>query len=423
LPAPSELGLDVPAGDPAELRDVARFLRAAAAALEDVTTRVATAASAVGVCWTGPASYFFKVRVGQTVRAIRTAPASCGNAAAALERLASDLEDTRRRALAAEADAVAARQRRDAALYELTAMGSTAFLDPVTHQTLRNRLDDAHRDLAIAKSHGERAQQDSIEAGRRAAAALNQLADAVEVPPPPADPDVRPSETTKQWWHRQLGDILVDPVSTLFRPQEEPRKRVQVAFDVYTGGAGGLIEGVNRHSGYLFQSVRDVRVIPGPVVVRRFWLEQPGQLPLATQMETEQKLGYKVTLGPDSQAGETMAKVAKYAKYGGWTLSGGTAALDQWLDDRERHDLSGGQKISRMAMSMVTVGAGSAIGGSLGFEIGFSGGMIVGSIFPGPGTVIGGIGGGVAGTIYGASIGQAIGDKLKGSLFNFIGMN
>jgi uncharacterized protein YukE len=415
LPALTELLPTVPDGDPAELRDVARFLRAAAEALTQVASNVWAARSMVGSCWRGPASLFFDMRVKETIAAIETAPTACHGAADALARLADDIEGARRRAIAALADAESAQNHVNAASLEMVASGATAVLDPAAQLALQRRLDAAREDLAGARARAARASQDAVEAGHRAAAVLHAAADAVKAPPPPAGSDVVPFETTRQWFHRQLGDILIDPV-TFWAKDKTPYQQRQVAFDLYTGAIAGAIDGADRSAPTLFKGIVGTRTLGGLSVMQRQWITRPGAIPIADWVETRTPIVREYKLGPDAVAAKEIGKVGKVAKYGGWVLAGGTAALDQWVQDRARDDLSGGQKVGRIAASIFFTGGSSVVGGMVGFNTG----LMVGGL---SGSVAGAVAGGIAGTMWFGGIGQAAGEKVKETFFNKFGMN
>jgi len=414
LPPSTDPDVVIPDGDPTELRDVARFLRAAGEAVTQVSTNVWAAKSNVGVCWKGPAAYFFGVRVQETIACIDTVPTACHAAAGALEQLADAIEVARRQALDAQADAAEAHRRIDAANFDVVAAGATQILDPPTYRLLERRLEEARDDLQIARSMGARANQELAHAGRRAAAILHEAANSVRVPPPPPEAGIPPRETTRQWFHRQLGDLLVDPM-TFWSSDKTTYQRGRVAFDVYTGAASGILDGADRFQGTIFETITAVQVIRGPLVIQHALISDPG---LTGSGFTEfQKISFKPKIGPDRIAGSTIGKVARVAKFAGWGLAGGTAVLDQWLEDRNRPDLSAGQKLGRMAVSAVAVGVSSVGVGMLGFDMGATAGAAVGSLAPGPGNAIGGIAGGMAGSVYGSGVGQAIGEKLEGLAF------
>jgi hypothetical protein len=421
LPPSTEPDVVIPDGDPAELRDVARFLHAAGEALTQVSANVWAAKSNVGVCWKGPAAYFFGVRVRETIASIDTVPTACHAAARGLEQLADAIEDARRRALDAEADAADAHRRIDAAAFEVVAAGATQIIDPPTYRLLERRLEEARDDLHTARALGARANQDLADSGRRTAAILHEAANSVRVPPPPPEAGIPPRETTRQWFHRQLGDFLVDPM-TFWKQDETTYERGRIAFDVYTGATAGILDGADRFQGSIFRAITEVQILRGPIVIQNALILDPG---LTGPGYTEfQRISYKPVAGPDPLAGSTIGRIAKAAKLAGWGIAGGTAALDQWVEDRNRRDLSGVQKAGRMLASALITGGSGVAGGSIGFQTGaFVVGGVAGSIAPGPGNVIGGIAGGVAGSVWGGGIGQAVGEKAKGWLFNWMKVN
>jgi hypothetical protein len=108
-----------------------------------------------------------------------------------------------------------------------------------------------------------------------------------------------------------------------------------------------------------------------------------------------------------------VAARARWATFGKWSgragavLAVGTGALNQWMMDSGRSDLTTSERVGRTAWR------GGIAGGAtiLGAKAGAAGGAAIGTlIFPGVGTVIGGVIGGVVGGAIGAGLGNKIAD-------------
>lgn len=408
LPPSTEPDVVIPDGDPAELRDVARFLHAAGEALTQVSANVWAANSNVGVCWKGPAAYFFGIRVRETIACIDTVPAACHAAARGLEQLADAIDAARRRALDAQADAAEAHRRIDAAAFEVVASGATQIIDPPAYRLLQRRLDEARDDLHTARALGARANQDLADAGRRTAAILHEAANSVRVPPPP-DREVVPAETTRQWFRRQLGDLFVDPI-TFWSRDKTAYERGRVAFDLYTNVAGGTVDGVRRNANALYKGITSVEQPYLLQIVSYRWIRQSAVVE-GTELDlTLYPREYK--LGPDPIAGQEIRSVAKYFGIAGVALAAGTAMLDQWVRDQDRRDLSAGKRVGRMLVNTLFTGGLGVVIGMAGTDMGAAAGFAAGSTAPGPGNAIGAVAGGVAGGTYFGGVGQAIGEKL-----------
>jgi uncharacterized protein YukE len=108
--AAPEHGVSVPAGDPQALRAAAGRLTAAAAAMDGVAANLGASAEAAcgGRSWVGPASLAFRRHVQETRQALRTGSRAFHDAAAALTRLAGELQAAQEEARRAQAAAAAA---------------------------------------------------------------------------------------------------------------------------------------------------------------------------------------------------------------------------------------------------------------------------------------------------------------------------
>ncbi|MGH8867254.1 MAG: hypothetical protein ACRDYU_04575 [Actinomycetes bacterium] len=115
------------------------------------------------------------------------------------------------------------------------------------------------------------------------------------------------------------------------------------------------------------------------------------------------------------------ATVGKFSGIAGGVLAGGTSALDQWAEDRDRRDLSASERYRRATAQGFGTGAGAAAGAWAGTQAGAGIGAAVGSAFLGPGTVVGGAVGGVVGGIAGGVAGTEVGDEIGDWLADRIG--
>lgn len=416
LPPPlTEHGITAPGGDPAELRDVAGFLRTATAGFGQVSGRVRTASATVGTSWTGPAATLFAQRVAQTAAAVDTVPGACTSAATALETLANALEAAQRQALAAQAAAVGAQETLSAVgLKRNDLLTRPTGSDPEALRALDGRERAAEGALATARADGASAYGDAQEAARQAAVQLQAAADQIDAPPPPADPEVPPYESTGQWVSRQLGDLFYDPLA-FWDPQlngeDEWYKRSRIMQDLAAGGTTSLIWGLNRYRDQLFtHTVERPGVLrPGPVRFNPATLELERTWVQPVIRETV----------PDLSRTANIARLNRVAGPAGAVLGYGTAGLDQYMADRNRADLSAGEKAARAAGSSAIVGTTSLAGGIAGAKVGAMAGAAIGSFFPGPGTAIGGVVGGVVGGIVGSGVGQAVGSKVKDTVLGW----
>jgi hypothetical protein len=413
----TEHGITTPGGDPGELRDVARFLRAAAEGYTRVTDTVRRAAATVGGVWSGPASLVFQYRVSWTASAIDTAPVACAHAATALEHLADALEWARQRALAAQVTAGSAVEALAAVSRDRAALAASPATDPFALRSLAERETGAHADLQYARRKGEDATADARTAASQAAAALIAAADSIKLPPLPEEAaEVPPFESTGHWAWRQFVDSVFDPLQFWLMPGlYKPGRSI---FDTVTAGGGALVGWAKEHRAALFQINAQV-TRPGPWVPKTDVAFNPRTFELDLQRTWVQRPPITTTIaqGPNVVTTAKVAKVAKVAGRLGAGLSFGTAALDQWYEDRNRTELSGRDKAKRVAGATVVVGGASIVGGLAGAKAGALIGGAIGSAIPVVGTLTGGAIGAVVGGVIGSGAGQVIGSKIKGWLF------
>jgi hypothetical protein len=198
--AAPEHGVAIPAGDPQALRTAAGRLSAAAAAMDRVAANLSAAAKAAygGRRWVGPASLAFRRHVQETREAVRTGTRAFHAAAAALTRLAGELQAAQEEARRAQATAAAASGVIGSASQGLAALAATAEPDPLARSRLQRTLDDASAELTGAHAAMAYATERARVAGRAAAAALQAATQAAAVPPPPkraGDP-----AAVSAWW-------------------------------------------------------------------------------------------------------------------------------------------------------------------------------------------------------------------------------
>jgi hypothetical protein len=163
----------IPAGDPSALRSAAGKLSAAATAMDGVAARLGAAAVAVcgGRQWVGPASVAFQRQVGDSRGTVATGSRAFHDAAAALTRLAWELEAAQELARRAQAAAATASSVIGAASQGLAILASGGP-DPPARSRLQSDLDAARLDLAGAQVTIAQAFERARAAGRAAAAAL-----------------------------------------------------------------------------------------------------------------------------------------------------------------------------------------------------------------------------------------------------------
>jgi Alpha/beta hydrolase len=214
--AAPEHGVAIPAGDPQALRTAAGRLSAAAAAMDRVAANLSAAAEAAygGRRWVGPASLAFRRHVQETREAVRTGTRAFHAAAAALTRLAGELQTAQEEARRAQAAAVAASGVIGSASQGLAALAATAEPDPLARSRLQRTLDDASAELTGAHAAMASATERARVAGRAAATALQAATQAAAVPPPPkraGDP-----AAVAAWWAgltpvQRIGLLANDP--------------------------------------------------------------------------------------------------------------------------------------------------------------------------------------------------------------------
>jgi uncharacterized protein YukE len=190
----------IPAGDPPVLRAAAGQLSAATAAMDGVAANLASSAEAAGGGrrWVGPASLAFRRHVQETREAVRTGSHAFHDAAAALTRLAGELQAAQEEARRAQAAAVAASGVIGSASQGLAALVASAEPDPLARSRLQRTLDDARVELTGAHAAMAHATERAHVAGRAAAAALQAATQAATLPRSPeraGDP-----AAVAAWW-------------------------------------------------------------------------------------------------------------------------------------------------------------------------------------------------------------------------------
>jgi uncharacterized protein YukE len=402
--AAPEHGVTIPAGDPPALRAAAGRLSAAAAAMDGVAANLGSSAEAAcgGRRWVGPASLAFRRHVQETREAVRTGSRAFHDAAAALTRLAGELQAAQEEARLGQAAAVAASGVIGSASRDLAALAAAAEPDPLARSRLQWILDDANAELTGARAAIAQAAERARVAGRSAAAALQAATAAATVPRSPERAGA--CETTVQWLRRQAGDVFLDSLNP-FAPEHTDYQHGRIAFDwVSLVGIGTYREF------HKYAAGQWVRYEPGywarqPTLVRGHWRGTPSGGRTWVHPYVRRGNWVEAREVPDLARRIASARYVRAAGIAGGILALGTAGLDQWVEDRDRPDLDAGERASRVAGASLIVG-GSAIAGA-------AAGAAIGSAVPGVGTVIGAIVGGVVGS----GVGQAVGAKVKGWLF------
>jgi Proteins of 100 residues with WXG len=402
--AAPEHGVTIPAGDPQVLRTAAGRLSAAAAAMDGVDADLGASAEAAcgGRRWVGPASVAFHRHVQETREAVRTGSRAFHDAAAALTRLAGELQAAQEEARRAQAAALAASSVIGSATRDLTALAATAEPDPLAQSRLQRTLDDANAELTGARAVIAHATERASAAGRSAAAALQAVTAAATVPRSPERAGA--CETTAQWLGRQAGDVFWDSLNPL-SPEHDTYQRARI----YSDWSTGLLVGTPREF-HKYAAKHWVTYEPGywarePRLVRGHWRGTPSGGRTWVNPYVYPGRWVDAREVPDLAKRVTSSRYAKLAGRAGGVLAFGTAALDQWVQDRDRPDLSAGERTRRIATASGLVG-GSALAGA-------AAGAAIGSAVPGVGTVVGAAIGGV----IGSGVGQAVGNKIKGWLF------
>jgi hypothetical protein len=402
--AAPEQGVTIPAGDPQTLRAAAGRLSAAAAAMDGVAVNLGASAEAAcgGRRWVGPASLAFHRHAQKTGQAVRTGSRAFHAAAAALTTLAGELQAAQEEARRAQAAADAASGVIGSASQGLAALAASAESDPLAQSRLQRTLDDASAELTGARAALAQAAERARVAGRSAAAALQAATDAATVPGSPERAGA--CETTAQWLRRQAGDVFLDSLNPL-APEHNAYQRGRVSFDLVSGVPLGAYLEFNKYAARHW-----VRYEPGywtrpPRPVRGYWRSKPsgGRGWVNSYVRPGRWVGAREV--PDVAKRLASSRYAKLAGRASGVLAFGTAALDQWVEDRNRPDLSAGERGTRIATASALVG-GSTLAGA-------AAGAAIGSMVPGVGTVVGAAIGGV----IGSGVGQAVGAKIKGWLF------
>jgi uncharacterized protein YukE len=186
------------AGDPPALHAAAATLTGAAAAMDSVAANLDAAAEAACGGWVGSASDAFRRQVTETRAAVRTGSGAFGDAAAALRRLAWELQAAQEQARRAQATADAAGGAMGAASRALALLAAAGEPDPLARARLQQTIDDASAELAGAQAAMAQAVERVHVAGRVAAAALQAATDAATPPQRPqraGDP-----AAVAAWW-------------------------------------------------------------------------------------------------------------------------------------------------------------------------------------------------------------------------------
>jgi hypothetical protein len=407
--------LPVPPGDPERLQDLGNALGALAEVMDGISDgyREAAQSSDAGL-WEGLAGQAFRIRVAETRRAVDIAGEQFRNGAAALRTFADALHTAQGRVRIAQADAVQAAEYGAFAKSRLDLLTSQGDVISPARIRLREEIDRAADDLRRAQGNADSAMQDLHGAVLRFVGALAYAKDAAQaLPPVPAG--VTPTESVTQFLQRQAGDVF-NPFKA--DDDQSSQRMGRAVFDLAAGATLGPVE-------HFHTIAKDHWVItqPGtvtPKFVRGHYRTTPN--------------GGRIWIGPYVRVHKTPPKVIndvakrfKSARIAGWAtpiggvISGTSAAYDQMLNDSERPDLDGGDRVSRMIgagfVRGATSTAGSFVVGNAGRGIGiFIGGLGAAPTGPGvgAGVLIGGTIGGTLGSIYGGSVGDALGKKLTG---------
>jgi hypothetical protein len=411
-----EHGVMIPAGDPQVLRAAAGRLTAAAAAMDGVAANLGAAAEAAcgGRSWVGPASLAFRRHVQETGRAVGTGSRAFHDAAAALTRLAGELQAAQEEARRAQATAAAASGAIGTASQGLATLAASAEPDPQARSRLQRNLDDASAELTGARAAGAQAAERARAAGRAAAAALEAATAAATVPRSPERAGA--CETTAEWLRRQAGDVFLDSLNP-FAAEHDTYQRARIVSDWTSGLMIGSYEQFHRYAAREW-----VRYEPGywarePRMVSGYWRRTPsgGRTWVDPYLRPGKWVGAREV--PDLAKRASSLRTARGAGIAGSVLAYGTAGLDQWVQDSGRPDLSGGERVARTAAASALVGTTSVAGAVVGAKVGAVWGAALGSAIPGVGTVAGGAVGALVGGVIGSGVGQAIGSKIKGWLF------
>jgi hypothetical protein len=422
--AAPELGITVPMGDPQALRAAAARLSAAAAAMDGVAANLGVSAEAAcgGRRWVGPASVAFHRHVQETREAVRTGSGAFHDAAAALTRLAGELQAAQEEARRAQAAAVAASGVIGSATQDLAALAGSAEPDPLARSRLQRTLDDASAELTGARAAIAHAAERARVAGRSAAAALQAATAAATAPRSPERAGA--CETTAQWLRRQAGDVFLDSLNPL-APEHDAYQRGRIYSDWTSGLLIGSYTEFHRYAAKNWVRYEHGYWIREPQWVRGHWRGTPSGG--RTWIDPYPRGGSWADARPVPDLAKRAAslRAVKGAGVVGGVLAYGTAGLDQWVQDQGRPDLSAGERAGRTAAASALVGttsvAGAVAGAAAGAKLGAGVGALLGSVIPGAGTAagaaVGGAVGAIAGGIVGSGVGQAVGAKIKGWLF------
>jgi hypothetical protein len=360
-------------------------------------------ASAEAACggrrWVGPASLAFHRHVHRTREAVGTGSRAFHAAATALTRLAGELQAAQEEARRAQAAALAASGAIGSASQGLAALAASAEPDPLARSRLQQTLDDASAELTGARAAAAQAAERARAAGRAAAVALQAATEAATVPREPEHAGA--CETTPAWLRRQAGDVFLDSLNP-FAAEHNAYQRGRVLSDWTSGLLIGTYEEFHKNAARQW-----VRYEPGywarePRPVRGYWRRKPngGQGWVMGYIRPGKWVPAKAV--PDLAKRATSRRYVKLAGRASGVLAYGTAALDQWVEDRGRPDLDSRERAGRIAGASLLVGSTTIAGAAAGAAIGSA-------VVPGVGTVVG--------AVVGSLIGSGVGAKAKGWLF------
>lgn len=189
LAMPAVVGsVPVPAGDPAQLLAAAGRYAAAATELGALAARVRTTTLTVasGQSWCSPASSMFAAAGDATAGSYDNAAAACGQATTSLATYAAELDQAQQVARAANAAAgelntarTALQGRREALDVQSSARPFGAPPDPglaASYAQLHAHADSISQGAAHVATLAQQAQLMATDAGRKAAAAFEQIA-------------------------------------------------------------------------------------------------------------------------------------------------------------------------------------------------------------------------------------------------------
>jgi hypothetical protein len=177
-------------GEPDGLRAGAAGLSAAGAQLSALAGEIA--GSTTGVPWTGIAALAARAATIAASVPLRDADGHLSEAAGALRRYASELEDAQKQADRARTQLADALVAANSAATSLGLLMVEEDADPAAVARMGDRLDAANADASAARTAGEQAYERAEQAARIAAATFSAVAAAAPDPPPPPPPTPPP---------------------------------------------------------------------------------------------------------------------------------------------------------------------------------------------------------------------------------------